>query len=109
MFGAAAMSLSSFCVVSNSLRLGLVKQDKAAVQSASASDGSMTKTVRVKGMMCNHCEKRVTDALMGVEGVSSARADFKSGLVTVTLSRAIENEVLKQALKDAGYPVKKFI
>ena len=109
MFGAAAMSLSSFCVVSNSLRLGLVKQDKAATQTASASDGSMTKTVKVKGMMCNHCEKRVTDALMAVEGVSSAKADFKSGLVTVTLSRAIENEAVKQTLKDAGYPVKKFI
>ena len=69
----------------------------------------MAKTVKVKGMMCNHCEKRVTDALLAVEGVSSAKADFGSGLVTVTLSQQVENEALKQALKDAGYPVKKFI
>lgn len=108
MFGAAAMSLSSFCVVSNSLRLGFVKQDKSLTQTSENSQDSMTRIMKVKGMMCNHCEKRVTDALMELECVRNAKADFKSGLVTVTLSQEAENEVLKKAVEEQGYPVKKF-
>lgn len=98
MFGAAAMSLSSFCVVSNALRLNLIRlhpepkeQDPAAL------------TLRVKGMMCEHCENRVTAALLALPFVASAKADHKSGRVTLSLRAPADNAALKKAIGDAGY------
>ncbi|MBQ7163902.1 MAG: heavy metal translocating P-type ATPase [Clostridia bacterium] len=115
MYGAAAMSLSSFCVVTNALRLNLVKindpsrdrkiKDKTA-KKAVKKEVSMEKTLVVEGMMCAHCEARVKKALEGVTGVSSAAADHVKGIATVTLSAPVADEVLKSAVEAQDYTVK---
>jgi len=94
MFGAAAMSLSSFCVVSNALRLNLVR----------LSEGGGEVTLRVRGMMCEHCEKRVTQALSALPGVIAVQADHKTGRCTVRHSGADLSD-MKRAIRDAGYRV----
>ena len=116
MFGAAAMSLSSFCVVSNALRLNFfdlrsAKKDKKIrlvgldqIESEK-ENGSMTKTLNVEGMMCGHCEARVKKALEAVEGVVSAEVSHEKGTAVVTLSKDVPDAVLKKAVEDQGYAV----
>lgn len=116
MFGAAAMSLSSFCVVSNALRLNFfdlrsAKKDKkiwpvGLDQIASEKENrSMTKTLNVEGMMCGHCEARVKKALEAVEGVASAEVSHEKGTAVVTLSKDVPDAVLKKAVEDQDYAV----
>jgi len=117
MFGAAAMSLSSFCVVTNALRLNLFqmynaskdKKCKAAVQIQEINlikeDETMTKTMKIEGMMCGHCEARVKKTLEALEGVSEAAVSHEAGTAVVTLSKEVADEVLKKAVEDQDYQV----
>ena len=107
MFGAAAMSLSSFCVVTNALRLNLCKLYDGShdyKRSAKAKE-NMVKTVHIEGMMCHHCEMAVQKALETVDGVASAQADHEAGTAVVTLSKKVDNEVLKKAVEAEDYTV----
>lgn len=101
MFGAAAMSLSSFCVVTNALRLNLVK----AFTLNGKERNPMEKTLRIEGMMCMHCEEHVCKALEALDGVEKATADHASGTATVTLTKEVPDEVLARAVVAAGYTV----
>ncbi len=112
MFGAAAMSLSSFCVVTNALRLNLfpmydagkdkkIKQVNENVQ----EDEIMTKTMKIEGMMCGHCEAAVKKALEALDGVESAKVSHEEGTAIVTLEKDVENQVLKKAVEDKDYQV----
>jgi len=109
MFGAAAMSLSSFCVVSNALRLNFFRFHPAATAAGEQHTPDtkeafvMEKTIRVEGMMCPHCEAHVKEALEGIPGVESAVADRNSGTATVTLSADVTDTVLKAAIETQGY------
>ncbi len=107
MFGAAAMSLSSFCVVSNALRLNLVRlgDRKGNAQGTPAADRGTT--IKVKGMMCHNCERHVKEALEALPGVEAAEADFRTGKVTIRGSAA-EAE-LKRAISDAGYKYQRIV
>ena len=131
MFGAAAMSLSSFCVVSNALRLNLFdlhstkhdhkKASPAAVSAQSAAenntpsdteapdgkmeDDSMKKTLNIEGMMCCHCEARVKKALEAIPGVSEAVASHTDGTAVVTLTEDVADDVLKNAVEAQDYKV----
>ena len=100
MFGAAAMSLSSFCVVSNALRLNFFNGAKVA-----GKEKNMKKTLKVEGMMCGHCEARVVKALQAVEGVASATASHDTGLAVVELSADVSNDALKAAVEAQDYKV----
>ena len=109
MFGAAAMSLSSFCVVSNALRLNLIKirdarHDKK-IKHKEKEQKTMEKTLHIQGMMCPHCEMRVKKALESVPGVSEATASHTSGTAVVTLSGPVDDAALKKAVEDQGYEV----
>ena len=111
-FGAAAMSLSSFTVCMNALRLNLVRiyKDKPAEAASEeitnvAEDKGMTKTMKIEGMMCGHCEASVKKALEAIEGVQTADVSHKEGTAVVTLSGAVEDEVLKKAVEDKDYKV----
>ena len=107
MFGAAAMSLSSFCVVTNALRLNLCKLYDGShdhKRSAKAKE-NMVKTVHIEGMMCHHCEMAVQKALEAVDGVASAQADHEAGTAVVTLSKKVDSEVLKKAVEAEDYTV----
>ena len=108
MFGAAAMSLSSFCVVSNALRLNLknirdsrhdhkikVKQKK----------NPMEKTMKIEGMMCPHCQRRVKKTLEALPQVAEAEVSWQEGTAIVTLSKKVDPEVLKKAVEDQDYKV----
>ena len=134
MFGAAAMSLSSFCVVSNALRLNFCRLhdashdrkrkntiegcliEKKTVEEnldefSKTIDGqgkeeTMTKTMKIEGMMCGHCENRVKKALEAVAGVESAVVSHEAGTAVVTLSSEVANDVLKKAVEDQDYTVK---
>ena len=113
MFGAAAMSLSSFCVVSNALRLNLFKlystkhdrkrQNKRRGQGM--QEETLHRTIKVKGMMCEHCEARVKKALEALSQVECATANHTTGLVEVELQSAVENRVLKQTVENEDYKV----
>ena len=118
MFGAAAMSLSSFCVVTNALRLNLCrvydpKHDrKAKPDRKSKTDKpnesevkSMTKTMNIEGMMCGHCEARVKKALEALDAVSEAAVSHESGTAVVTLSSDISDEKLKETVEAEDYKV----
>ena len=107
MFGAAAMSLSSFCVVTNALRLNLCKlYDGSHDHKRSAkTKENMVKTVHIEGMMCHHCEMAVQKALEAVDGVASAQADHEAGTAVVTLSKKVDSEVLKKAVEAEDYTV----
>ncbi len=138
MFGAAAMSLSSFCVVTNALRLNLVKihdsrrdrnrrkhtnvavSDKNAIineteianKSAAtennkkeSEENNMTKTMKIEGMMCGHCEARVKKALEALEQVEQAEVSHEKGTAVVTLKEAVVDMVLKKAVEDQDYKV----
>ena len=126
MFGAAAMSLSSFCVVSNALRLNLfdlhstkhdhktktsalpaVSAQPAAVEDRSnvKEDNTMKKTLHVEGMMCGHCEARVKKALEALPEVSEAVVSHEAGTAIVTLNADVSNDALKKAVEDQDYKV----
>ncbi len=98
MFGAAAMSLSSFCVVTNALRLNF----KKIVES---EEKKMTKEMKIEGMMCGHCEARVKKALEAVAGVSEAVVSHEKGNAVLTLVSDVSDEVLKKAVEDQDYKV----
>ena len=128
MFGAAAMSLSSFCVVSNALRLNLfdlhsTKHDRKAKNTASLpavsarpavedhkessvkEDNFMKKTLHVEGMMCGHCEARVKKALEALPAVDEAVVSHESGTAVVTLNAEVADADLKKAVEDQDYKV----
>ena len=112
MFGAAAMSLSSFCVVTNALRLNLCKlydggRDHKAreTKKRQTQEDSLEKTIHVEGMMCGHCENAVKTALEELEGVASAEADHEKGIARVVLKKEVPNAILKKAVEDEGYQV----
>ena len=113
MFGAAAMSLSSFCVVSNALRLNLInvhspKRDKKIKNDIIIElkeEKTMTKTLKITGMMCGHCEMTVKKALEAIAGVESAVVSHTAGTAVVTLSADVANDVLKKAVEDKEYTV----
>ncbi len=119
MFGAAAMSLSSFCVVTNALRLNLKhifknanpedyknaeKYDKTNIYTVKEQE-NMEKIIKVEGMMCPHCEARVKSALEAIAGVESAVASHKEGTVTVILSSPVEDKILTDTITAQGYKV----
>ena len=108
MFGAAAMSLSSFCVVSNALRLNLLdihstKHDRPVNKRKKSSGLSGTVTLHIKGMMCEHCEARVKKALEALPQVEEAKVSHTDGTAVITLSTGISRSDLKKAVADAGY------
>ena len=111
MFGAAAMSLSSFCVVSNALRLNFFdmyrsdRDKKIKEKKRKKETKNMEKTLKVEGMMCEHCEARVKKALEAVPGVESAVASHKDGTAVVTMSQDVPYETLKKAVEDQDYKV----
>ena len=123
MWGAAAMSLSSFTVCMNALRLNLIKLHDAkhyrrikhhasieeAIKEMSmkkyTEEKTMTKTLMVEGMMCAHCEARVKKALEAVEGVENAVCDHNANTAVVTLSKEVEDEALRKAVEDQDYKV----
>ena len=118
MFGAAAMSLSSFCVVTNALRLNLCrvydpKHDRKATPDRKnktnkpneSEEKSMTKTMNIEGMMCGHCEARVKKALEALDAVSEAEVSHESGTAVVTLSSDISDEKLKETVEAEDYKV----
>ena len=132
MFGAAAMSLSSFCVVSNALRLNLfdlhstkhdhktaspaaaqtqpaventTKKEDAPASEVKTEGTTMKKTLKVEGMMCGHCEARVKKALEAIPGVAEAVASHTDGTAVVTLNQDVSDDVLKKAVEDQDYKV----
>ena len=111
MFGAAAMSLSSFCVVSNALRLNLFKLHDAGKDkkinrhSKHKEETTMVKTMKIEGMMCGHCEAAVKKALEAIDGVASAEVSHTDGAAVVTLSKPVENAALRKAVEDKDYTV----
>ena len=110
MFGAAAMSLSSFCVVTNALRLNLFRlhdagKDKSIRNNKHKEAKPMKKTLHIEGMMCAHCEAHVRKALEAIDGVSAATASHEKGTAVVTLSHPVENDVLRQAVEAQDYKV----
>ena len=121
MFGAAAMSLSSFCVVTNALRLNLFKvydsshdrkqKSRTAEESIKNKNikkeegNEMKKTMKIEGMMCGHCEAAVKKALEAVDGVESALVSHEKGSAEVTLTKEVADDVLKKAVEDKDYKV----
>ena len=127
MFGAAAMSLSSFCVVTNALRLNLLnikdsRKDKKIRRKAAAPAGAvvaaaeintetkkenktMTKTMKIEGMMCGHCEAAVKKALEALDGVAGAEVSHEKETAVVTLEKDVDNAVLTKAVEDKDYKV----
>ncbi len=109
MFGAAAMSLSSFCVVSNALRLNLFRvhdpgRDKK-IKGKKMEESTMEKTLKIEGMMCGHCEARVKKCLEALPQVTAAVVSHEAGTAVVTLSGQVEDDVLKKAVEDQDYKV----
>ena len=111
MFGAAAMSLSSFCVVSNALRLnwfkmyGASKDRKIKTKKQNKEETTMTKTIKIEGMMCGHCEAAVKKALEALDQVDAAEVSHEAGTAVVTLSSEVSDDVLKKAVEDKDYKV----
>lgn len=110
-YGAAAMALSSFCVCMNALRLNLVKIHDAShdrkinAKTIKTEGKTMTKTLKIEGMMCGHCEARVKKALEAVAGVESAVADHNANTAVVTLNAEVSDDVLRKAVEDQDYKV----
>mgnify|MGYP001852061627 FL=1 len=111
MFGAAAMSLSSFCVVSNALRLNWFKMYDASkdrkikTKKQNKEETTMTKTIKIEGMMCGHCEAAVKKALEALDQVDAAEVSHEAGTAVVTLSSEVSDDVLKKAVEDKDYKV----
>lgn len=110
MFGAAAMSLSSFCVVTNALRLNFFKIHKTKnvkkikpVQVDIKEIVTMKKTVKIEGMMCPHCEAAVKKALEAVDGVETATPNHETDSAEITFTTSVDDEKIKKAVEDAGY------
>ncbi|MCH5187856.1 MAG: heavy metal translocating P-type ATPase [Oscillospiraceae bacterium] len=111
MFAAAAMSLSSFCVVTNALRLNFLdihspRRDKKIKIHSGKEEKTMEKTLKVEGMMCGHCEARVKKCLEELPGVESADVSHEKGTAVVQLSADVSDETLKKAVEAQGYEVK---
>lgn len=112
MFGAAAMSLSSFCVVTNALRLNLFKlydphkdhKIKNKIQEEKEKE-VMNKTMKIEGMMCGHCEAAVKKALEAIEGVDTAEVSHEKGTAVVTLNADVSDDTLKKVVEDKDYKV----
>ena len=116
-YGAAAMALSSFCVCMNALRLNLVRIHDAShdkkIKTAGCGDSvfaapeteekAMTKTVKIEGMMCGHCEARVKKTLEAIDGIESAAPDHTANIAVITLSREVPEEVIKAAVEAQDY------
>lgn len=110
MFGAAAMSLSSFCVVSNALRLNFLKiydsgRDKKVKKEKNKEENKVKKTMRIEGMMCGHCEARVKKVLEALPEVEEAVVSHEAGTAVLTLSAEIMDDVLKKTIEDQDYKV----
>lgn len=110
MFGAAAMSLSSFCVVTNALRLNLCKvydskRDKKIKQIKESEEKNMTKTLNIEGMMCGHCEARVKKALEALDAVDEAVVSHTDGTAVVTLNAEVSDDLLKETVEAQDYKV----
>lgn len=113
MFGAAAMSLSSFCVVTNALRLNWFKmydtskdkKKKRHDRKEKEEELMMTKTMKIEGMMCGHCEAAVKKALEALEGVETAEVSHEKGTAVVTMSVDVSDEMLKKTVEDKDYQV----
>ena len=112
MFGAAAMSLSSFCVVTNALRLNFFKvhdagkdKKRKTVDKKEKENKTMEKTMKIEGMMCGHCEAAVKKALEAVAEVEAAEVSHEAGTAVVTLKSEVADEVLKKAVEDKDYKV----
>ena len=122
MYGAAAMALSSFFVCMNALRLNFVRPhdpshdrsknmvsteavEKIVSEITNKEDNTMTKTIRIEGMMCPHCEASVKKALEEINGVESAAADHTAGTAVVTLSAPVDDDVLRKAVEAKDYKV----
>ena len=108
MFGAAAMSLSSFCVVSNALRLNLFKPwqlTENLKENKESESFNMEKVLKIEGMMCIHCEAHVKKALEALDGVEVVVASHEKGTAVITLSHEVSDEVLKQTVENEGYKV----
>ena len=128
MLGAAAMSLSSFCVVTNALRLNLfdagaakgsgIENTKSSSQAASADTDApvnnskneseeklMQKTMKIEGMMCPHCEAAVKKALEALEGVEAAEVSHEAGTAIVSMSAEVADAALKEAVEAKDYKV----
>ena len=110
MFGAAAMSLSSFCVVTNALRLNLVdmyssKKDKKRKHKKKEVEMTMEKTMKINGMMCGHCEARVKKCLEALPQVEEAVVSHEQGTAVVTLNEEVGDDVLKKTVEDQDYEV----
>ena len=132
MFGAAAMGLSSFCVVSNALRLNFIKAYRAqkrlsggkkgngsknpatesgselsgsglSIENTALSDGGKQMKITVKGMMCGHCEAHVKKALEAIDGITSVTASHEENLVTIENSKPVDESLIKSAVEEAGY------
>ena len=110
MFAAAAMSLSSFSVVTNALRLNFFRMhdSKCEIKNKSKTTAkketkTMTKTLKIEGMMCGHCEMHVKKALEALDGVTSAEVSHKTGTAVVTLAKEVSDDALKQAVAEQGY------
>ena len=117
-FGALAMSLSSFCVVSNALRLNFINitkptkikkqkssQTETVIAEEQKGDQIMKKTMKIEGMMCPHCSGRVKKCLEAIDGVDAAEVSHESGTAIVTLSADVSSDTLKKTVEDAGYDV----
>ncbi len=102
MLGAAAMSLSSFCVVSNALRLNLFKGHKRNIEK---EEKIMKKIIKIEGMMCPHCEAHVKSALEAIDGVDNAVASHIDGNAIVEMTAEVSDEILKSTVETAGYTV----
>ena len=108
MFGAAAMSLSSFCVVTNALRLNLFDMRNAAKDKQikrKQEEKTMEKTMKIEGMMCGHCEATVKKALEALDGVGHADVSHEQDQAVVTLKEDVADDVLKKAVEDKDYNV----
>ena len=114
MFAAAAMSLSSFSVVTNALRLNFFRMHDSrrdhkikpnSTTTIKKETKSMTKTLKIKGMMCEHCEMHTKKALEALDGVASAEVSHKTGTAVVTLEKEVSDDALKQAVAEQGYEV----
>lgn len=112
-FAAAAMSLSSFSVVTNALRLNFFQmhevkghnKKKQKIKTIKKENKTMEKTLKIEGMMCGHCEMHTKNALEALDGVTKAEVSFKNGTAVVTLDGEVSDAVLKQAVVDQGYQV----
>ena len=110
MFGAAAMSLSSFCVVTNALRLNWFRmqdatRDRKIRTKKKQEERRMEKTMKIEGMMCGHCEASVKKALESLAEVEAADVSHEKGVAIVTLNEEVSDEVLKKAVEDKDYTV----